>query len=96
MEHFSEQQRYEHLQLRQQQEWESTCRRCGACCGAADGDPCEHLVMLTQGGYACSIYENRFGTRKTVEGRVFQCVPIRDILFESWSGDRCCGYKKQS
>lgn len=90
----SDQERYERLQVAQQTQWEAKCRRCGACCGAAEGDPCEHLTALPQGGYACAIYANRFGERRTVKGRVFQCVPIRDILFESWAGDSCCGYKK--
>ncbi len=74
--------------------WEAKCTRCGVCCGIVEGDPCEHLVEVGKGVYGCSIYENRFGEHKTVSGKVFRCVPIRDILHKSWPGDQCCGYKK--
>jgi hypothetical protein len=87
--------RYEQWQNRQQDRWESLCGRCGACCGAVEGDPCEHLRGGKRGEYYCSIYENRFGTHKTVSGKPFECVPIRRILHKSWPGDECCGYKKE-
>ncbi len=86
---------YYGMQERQLKEWEMACLRCGACCGVAEGDPCEHLIKTSDNKYSCSIYENRFGLRKTVKGRIFRCVPIRDILHESWAGDACCGYKKK-
>ena len=76
-------------------EWEAACLHCGACCGVAEGDPCEHLVKSGENKYSCSIYDNRFGVHKTVKGRTFNCVPIRNILHESWAGDDCCGYKKK-
>lgn len=74
--------------------WESLCGHCGACCGASDGDPCENLATKDDGRYYCRIYEQRFGLRRTKSGRVFRCVPIRNILHQSWPGDECCGYKK--
>ncbi|MCA9406065.1 MAG: hypothetical protein KC684_05975 [Candidatus Omnitrophica bacterium] len=89
----TDRQRYEYLQQQKEKQWEAKCRRCGACCGSIEGDPCEHLLQLDNGLFACSIYENRFGLHKTVSGREFYCVPIRNILHESWPGDECCGYK---
>ncbi|OGX27821.1 MAG: hypothetical protein A2787_05180 [Omnitrophica WOR_2 bacterium RIFCSPHIGHO2_01_FULL_48_9] len=88
--------RYAEYQAAQARAWEARCTRCGACCGIAEGDPCEHLAVSPEGKYACRIYENRFGLHKTLSGRVFRCVPIRDILHQSWPGDECCGYKKKS
>ncbi|MCA9401017.1 MAG: hypothetical protein KC713_05285 [Candidatus Omnitrophica bacterium] len=86
---------YEVWQDIQHQLWEKKCLRCAACCGLFDGDPCLHLKKGENGeGYFCEIYENRFGLRKTVSGKTFRCVPIRDILHLSWPGDHCCGYKK--
>ncbi len=76
------------------EQWESLCGRCGACCGAFDGDPCVHLRRDAKGFYGCAIYENRFGEQRTVSGRVINCVPIRQILETSWRGDECCGYKR--
>lgn len=86
---------YEELQIQQERAWEKTCTRCGACCGIVEGDPCEHLEALPSGQYSCRIYSNRFGLHKTVSGKPFHCVPIRNILFDSWPGDECCGYKKK-
>ncbi len=88
-------QTYRTLQERQQKEWEATCGRCGACCGVIEGDPCEHLAGTEKGKYFCRIYENRFGLHKTMNGKPFLCVPIRDILHKSWPGDECCGYKRK-
>jgi len=86
--------RYQKLQEQQEHIWEAKCLRCGACCGIVEGDPCEHLEELSSGKYVCSIYENRFGEHKTRSGKPFLCVPIRNILHQSWPGDECCGYKK--
>jgi len=89
----SDQKRYQQLQERQFRAWEALCTRCGACCGVVEGDPCEHVTKLRSGQYACAIYEKRFGMHKTRSGRLFKCVPIRDICHKSWPGDQCCGYK---
>jgi len=85
--------RYLELQLRNEKAWEALCGRCGACCGTADGDPCEHLKTGADRKYYCAIYADRFGLRKTVSGKTITCVPIRNILHKSWPGDDCCGYK---
>jgi hypothetical protein len=85
---------YEAFQHKQEKEWEARCTRCGACCGLYEGDPCEHLTKAQDGRYSCSVYANRFGIRKTVSGREFKCVSIREVLHMSWPGDSCCGYKK--
>ena len=91
----SQEKRYEQWHDIQQERWESLCGRCGACCGVTEGDPCEHLRGNKKGEYCCSIYENRFGEHRTVSGKIFKCVPIRQILHMSWPGDECCGYKKE-
>jgi len=85
---------YQQWQEDQYKRWEARCGRCGACCGAFDGDPCEHLQGDKPGQYHCGIYAGRFGTHKTVSGKDINCVPIRDILHTSWPGDSCCGYKR--
>jgi hypothetical protein len=85
---------YAVLLERQWQEWEARCSCCGACCGIAEGDPCEHLAQSENGKYLCRIYENRFGLYKTISGKPFRCVPIRDILHKNWPGEHRCGYKK--
>lgn len=87
--------RYAALQQSQEQLWEAKCNRCGACCGVAEGDPCEHLNQDADGKYFCQIYERRFGLHKTVSGREFRCVPIRLILNQSWPGDHLCVYKQK-
>ncbi len=87
-------QKYEQWQEEQTRKWEALCGRCGACCGAFDGDPCEHLRKDGQHKYYCSIYENRFGVHKTINGNEIICGPIRKILHSHWPGDQCCGYKK--
>jgi hypothetical protein len=85
---------YAAFQERQWREWEARCTCCGACCGVAEGDPCEHLAQGENGRYLCRIYENRFGLHKTVSGKPFHCVPIRDILHKNWPGEHQCAYKK--
>jgi hypothetical protein len=89
-----DQNQYIQWHKQQEEQWESRCGRCGACCGAFDGDPCEHLRQDAQRKYYCSIYDHRFGTHKTLSGKEIRCVPIRQILHFSWPGDSCCGYKK--
>jgi hypothetical protein len=86
--------RYSQHQQEELVRWEAKCGRCGACCGAYDGDPCEHLRQSIDKKYFCSIYEHRFGEHKTKSGKIINCVPIRQILNSSWLGDHCCGYKK--
>ena len=78
-----------------QREAEDLCVRCGACCGAYDGDPCRHLKKDAQGAFFCEIYSRRLGTRRTLKGEKFDCVLIEKILTTSWEGDWRCAYKKQ-
>ena len=77
-------------------EWEAKCTRCGACCGSLE-DPCENLRQGDDGRCSCVVYDNRFGTWKTVSGKPLLCVPIRQKLAQghTWPGDRDCGYKKK-
>ncbi len=58
---------------------ESQCKRCGACCGALGEDPCSRLRSDAQGKFYCSDYANRLGLQKTVSGKEFHCVLIRDL-----------------
>lgn len=70
---------------------ESLCRQCGECCGAYGSDPCSNLVKRPEGGYYCKNYKDRLGVQKTVSGKVFTCVTIRDVQKRDiyYSG---CGY----
>lgn len=72
------------LYLKKQEElssrYESLCLRCGACCGVSDGDPCANLQNDGLSRYYCLAYESRLGAQKTVSGKLFTCVPIRDVL----------------
>jgi uncharacterized cysteine cluster protein YcgN (CxxCxxCC family) len=86
--------KYERLQQEQSFFWESLCLSCGACCGIDDGDYCEHLVNI-EGKWRCDTYENRLGLHQTKGGKELECVPLRQIIHQSWPGDRKCEYKKQ-
>ncbi len=72
---------YEARQRMEFERYEGICKRCGECCGSADGDPCANLRLdLATGKYYCSTYDSRLGPQKTVSGAVFTCVPIRGII----------------
>ena len=75
-------------------EFEAICNRCGACCGAYNGDPCEELRRDTEGSYYCAVYEDRLGPHLTVKGVEMDCVSIVEKLKYSWEGDEKCAYKK--
>jgi len=77
-----------------EEEFEAVCIRCGACCGAYDGDPCEHLRPKADGSYFCVCYEKRAGVHHTIYGTEMDCVSIREVLHEQWVGDERCAYKK--
>jgi uncharacterized cysteine cluster protein YcgN (CxxCxxCC family) len=62
-----------------EKEHENRCFQCGRCCGAMD-DPCLHLEKTGNLTYRCRIYDNRFGLRKTLKGREFTCVPIKELI----------------
>ena len=70
---------------------EGLCKRCGVCCGATDGDACEHLRQDADGLWFCEIYEARLGPHRTVRGHLFDCVPIRRVV-EHGGGYACCAY----
>ncbi|MFH0754983.1 MAG: hypothetical protein V2A70_10505 [Candidatus Omnitrophota bacterium] len=73
---------------------ESLCCHCGACCGVFE-DPCAQLVMTPEGKSRCRVYLTRFGPQKTIGGQVFTCIPIRQKMGTSWPGDERCGYKSK-
>ena len=68
--------------------YESLCKRCGECCGAGN-DPCASLVAEKDGTYSCSTYGDRLGMQKTVSGKIFTCVPIKDNMLKGFSGPNC-------
>ncbi len=74
-------------------EFEALCLRCGGCCGAYGGDPCLNLAEEGNGTYSCKVYENRVGNQKTASGKVFFCVPIRDLMPSGLPYSKC-GYGK--
>ncbi|HQJ15510.1 MAG TPA: hypothetical protein PLJ26_03390 [Candidatus Omnitrophota bacterium] len=86
--------RYIRYWQEKEQEWNARCGRCGSCCGALE-DPCVNLQKLQSGGYACRLYENRLGRQRTVSGKEFMCVPVREKISagQSWPGDERCEYK---
>ena len=69
------------------------CHRCGVCCGATDGHPCEHLKHDSE-NYFCEVYENRFGIHSTTTGRFLRCVPIRQVI-ETDGGYSGCAYVQE-
>ncbi|MFA4982331.1 MAG: hypothetical protein WC592_07700 [Candidatus Omnitrophota bacterium] len=71
---------------------ESLCKRCGECCGASN-DPCANLIKEESGRYACRVYDNRLGPQKTVSGRGFTCVPIRDNIARGFRIPGCAYVK---
>jgi len=86
--------RYKASQLKKYMEHEALCKRCGACCGIFDGDPCEHLKTHDKKTYYCEIYDKRFGLHKTLSGEPILCVPIRNMLHRTWWGRNNCAYVK--
>lgn len=50
---------------------------CRTACCHWEGSPCENLRWTdkAKGIGVCSIYDTRFGIRKTVDGKEFRCVP---------------------
>lgn len=91
----SDEESYELYLKKAREENESLCRRCGACCGVSEKDPCVHLEKKADGTYFCAIYDKRFGIHKTVNGNEFKCVPLRNILSGFWYGAVNCGYKRR-
>lgn len=71
--------RYAQQQAYKETEHELLCRRCGVCCGVRE-DACVHLGRLADGTYYCDTYGTRLGKQRTVSGKEFTCVPIRDVL----------------
>ncbi len=74
---------YQQKQREFAEEYESLCRRCGSCCGAYDGDPCANLEKTPDNRYFCRVYNARLGPQKTVSGKSFTCVLIRENLKKS-------------
>ncbi len=68
--------------------FEVICRCCGDCCGAND-DPCRNLVRLDDGTFVCEDYENRLGSQKTVSGKEFNCVFIREHIVNNSLRENC-------
>ena len=58
---------------------DARCYRCGVCCGATDGHPCEHLKFDGRRHF-CEIYPSRLGNHMTTTGRPFRCVEIVEIV----------------
>ncbi len=63
-------------------EYEAICRNCGVCCGAGN-DPCSNLELREDGSYRCVDYANRLGPQKTIGGRMFNCVFIREVALRA-------------
>ena len=85
----SENIRYENYHALALERFESACRRCGECCGSLDGDPCVNLGKNSDGTCYCKDYENRLGPQRTRSGKIFECVPIRQIMKEGHLRPNC-------
>ena len=72
------------------EEYEALCIRCGKCCGL-EMDPCANLKKDSKRGYYCASYESRLGRQVTISGRVFTCVPIREVVRKGLPNEGC-GY----
>ena len=83
---------YQEYLRKKEEERETFCLRCGACCGAFE-DPCRHLKKGNDEKYHCEIYAERLGERESVSGKKFKCVHISQMLSHSWFNDRLCVYK---
>jgi len=70
------------------------CARCGICCGATDGHPCERLRWDAKGMTSCEIYDTRLGPHRTTTGMAFVCVPIQKII-EMNGGYASCSYVRE-
>ncbi|MCM8790338.1 MAG: hypothetical protein NC938_01365 [Candidatus Omnitrophica bacterium] len=75
-----EEREYEKFLAQRESEYEALCRRCGECCGASGEDPCSNLVGDRHGRYFCKSYSTRHGIQRTISGRTFMCVSIRDVI----------------
>lgn len=74
--------------------YEGICRRCGACCGSEDPDPCSDLIKDKDGRYFCRVYENRLEEiHETKSGNKFHCVPIGDIINNIGARPNCAYIK---
>lgn len=83
---------YQQKQKEQFTQYESLCKRCGACCGAFDGDPCVNLIKDKEGRCFCKEYDSRLGPQRTASGKVFNCVMIRDNISKYGFYYPGCGY----
>ena len=72
-------------------EYEKKCKRCGACCGTRNNDPCINLKKDLNNLFFCTQYSERLGVQKTISGKSFICVPIRNLL-KSGSVPTDCAY----
>jgi len=68
--------------------YDSACRRCGECCGV-NNDPCTNLVSCGNGKYACCVYNKRLGPQKTISGKSFNCVSIKDNIRRGFCNPNC-------
>lgn len=74
--------------------FEQLCTQCGECCGATDGDPCQHLKFdIRTHRFFCCDYDSRLGMQKTIKGNTFTCVTIREIIRDGALRANC-GYQK--
>lgn len=89
---FESRSKYREYLISAENRFESICRRCGRCCGASD-NPCVNLVKLSTGLYHCKEYHTRLQTQRTSNGKIFECVSIREHI----KNDTCppgCAYRR--
>ena len=84
--------RYDKYLEGKEKKFETLCKRCGDCCGAND-DPCQHLVKLDDATFFCKDYSRRLREQRTVTGKTFYCVPIREHIVKDTLRPGCA-YRK--
>ncbi|MBL7072394.1 MAG: hypothetical protein ISS33_01285 [Candidatus Omnitrophica bacterium] len=81
--------KYKKCASEQEEKFESICLRCGECCGALD-DVCVNLVKTKTGNrWFCKEYNDRFKLQKTVSGKSFRCVSIREHILNDTLRPNC-------
>ncbi|KJJ83772.1 hypothetical protein OMAG_002359 [Candidatus Omnitrophus magneticus] len=79
---------YEEYLKEKAKSFEEKCVFCGECCGSKD-DPCSKLLKNPNGNFFCEDYENRLGPQKTISGKGFTCVSIREHIANKTTRINC-------
>ena len=85
---------YEQKLEKDYDKYEAICARCGECCGIGT-DPCQRLIAGENNRYYCNDYPGRLGPQRTISGKIFNCVQIRDNIEKGFYSPNCAYTKAQ-